>query len=480
MRNVVIIACALSAFVAPGVIKSQQSTATDIPKIVASSRGAVVLLKAFDKQGQPLGLGSGFRVSDGRFVTNAHVVAGASRVEINDESGALIGVARSADMLSTSVDLAVLPATGSRNAPYLRLSGAGIPQVGEPVVVIGAPEGLANTVSNGIVSAVRLLESRSLLQITAPISPGSSGGPVLNYRGEVIGVSVSILREGQNLNFAVPVTDVLALTGSRPGNFDFPAAMPTAGGSTRASSRPAPLMVTIGSSLHGDVTSSDRLPSGIFVNYYRLMSPQDGPVAVSVTSNDFDPFVAVFQRIGDSLVTLAADRAAGGKAANATLNATANVVYLVGLGASDQSRNKMGGYNLRVTAGSVTPGSVAAADDRWVPAARGQNSIVAFDRTRIERTGENTYTVWQRTNYFQPVEMKGSNKTYDATMAQYEMACPANRFRILSTTFYYQRAVVMSYAGKTGGVPWATVVPESVAEVSGRALCTYIKSHDIK
>ena len=475
MRKVVVIACALSAFVAPGIIKSQQSPATDIPKIVASSRGAVVLLKAFDKQGQPLGLGSGFRVSDGRFVTNAHVVAGASRVEIYDESGALIGVARSADMLSTSVDLAVLPATGSRNAPFLRLSGAGIPQVGEPVVVIGAPEGLANTVSNGIVSAVRLLESRSLLQITAPISPGSSGGPVLNYRGEVIGVSVSILREGQNLNFAVPVTDVLALTGSRPGNFDFPAAMPTAGASTRASSRPAPLMVTIGSTLHGDITPSDKLPSGVYVNYYRLMSAQDAPVTVSVTSNDFDPFVAVFQKIGDSLVTLGADRGAGDKGANATLNATANVVYLVGIGASDQSRNKMGGYNLRVTSGSV-----AAADDRWVPAARGQNSIVAFDRTRIERTGENTYSVWERFNYFQPVQSKGSTMAYDASIAQHEITCPANRFRILSTTLYYQRAVVMSFSGKAGAVRWTPVVPESVAEVSGRAICTYIKSHDIK
>lgn len=475
MRKFVVAACALSAFIAPRATESQQLPGSDIPKIVASSRGAVVLLKAFDKEGRPLGLGSGFRVSDGRFVTNAHVVAGASRVEINDEAGALIGVARSADMLSTSVDLAVLPAAGPRNAPFLRLSGAGMPQVGEPVVVIGAPEGLANTVSNGIVSAVRRLESRSLVQITAPISPGSSGGPVLNSRGEVIGVSVSILREGQNLNFAVPVTDVLALTGSRPGNFDFPAAMPTAEGSARASSRPAPLMVTIGSSLHGDVTTNDKLPSGIYVNYYRLMSPQDGPVTVSVTSSDFDPFVAVFLRIGDSLVTLGADRGAADKAANATLNATANVVYIIGIGASDQSRNKLGGYNLRVTSGSA-----AAADDRWVPAARGQNSIVAFDRTRIERTGENTYTVWERTNYFQPVRSKGSTKAYDAAMAQHEITCPVNRFRILSSTLYYQRSVMMSFSFKPAAVSWATVVPESVAEVSGRAICRYIESHDIK
>ena len=103
----------LSALVISSQVQSQQNTSQDIPKIVASAHGAVVLLKTFDRQGQAIGLGSGFRVSDGRFVTNAHVVAGASRVEIFDDSGKLLGVARSADMLSTSVDLAILPSLGS-------------------------------------------------------------------------------------------------------------------------------------------------------------------------------------------------------------------------------------------------------------------------------------------------------------------------------------------------------------------------------
>jgi hypothetical protein len=88
-------------------------------------------------------------------------------------------------------------------------------------VVIGSPEGLSNSASNGIVSAVRQIGEKRYLQITAPISHGSSGGPVLNQRGEVVGVSVMMLREGQNLNFAVPISDVRALSASPPGRVGF-------------------------------------------------------------------------------------------------------------------------------------------------------------------------------------------------------------------------------------------------------------------
>jgi hypothetical protein len=76
---------------------------------------------------------------------------------------------------------------------------------GDPVVAIGNPLGLEDTVSNGLVSARRRSEDGSeVLQISAPIAPGSSGGPIFNDRGEVIGIAVAILEEGQNLNFGVP------------------------------------------------------------------------------------------------------------------------------------------------------------------------------------------------------------------------------------------------------------------------------------
>jgi hypothetical protein len=78
--------------------------------------------------------------------------------------------------------------------------------VGDEVYVVGNPQGLEGTFSQGIVSSVRQVGPDSLLQITAPISPGSSGGPVLSAQGKVIGVAVATFRGGQNLNFAVPAS----------------------------------------------------------------------------------------------------------------------------------------------------------------------------------------------------------------------------------------------------------------------------------
>jgi len=78
--------------------------------------------------------------------------------------------------------------------------------VGDEVFVVGNPYGLEGTLSQGIMSGLRSVGPDSLLQITAPISPGSSGGQVLNSQGEVIGVAVATLTDGQNLNFAIPVS----------------------------------------------------------------------------------------------------------------------------------------------------------------------------------------------------------------------------------------------------------------------------------
>jgi hypothetical protein len=87
--------------------------------------------------------------------------------------------------------------------------------VGDNVYAVGNPEGLEGTFSQGLVSGIRQRGSDSILQITAPISPGSSGGPVLNTKGEVVGVAVSTSTEGQNLNFAVPANYLAVLLKNR-------------------------------------------------------------------------------------------------------------------------------------------------------------------------------------------------------------------------------------------------------------------------
>ena len=160
------------------------------------------------------GLGSGFVVSkDGRIATNLHVISGSrtATVILSDrrkfsEVDVLAGDAKH--------DLAVLQIRAPDLKPLI-LGDSNQVKPGERVVAIGHPLGLGNTVSDGLVSAVRELSpTLSVLQISAPISPGSSGGPILNDRAQVIGISTLVVTEGQNLAFGMPVNQLRTLLDS--------------------------------------------------------------------------------------------------------------------------------------------------------------------------------------------------------------------------------------------------------------------------
>lgn len=175
-------------------------TAQEIAKKAFTS---TVLLVMEDANGQPLSLGSGFFVRDGEIASNLHVVEGAV-----GGYAKFIGQTTKYDIKGMTAvdpkrDLVILKISDTR-FPVLRIGNSDNVQVGEPVYVVGNPQGLEGTFSQGIISGVRELGADKLLQITAPISPGSSGGPVLNQKGEVIGVSVATFSGGQNLNFAIP------------------------------------------------------------------------------------------------------------------------------------------------------------------------------------------------------------------------------------------------------------------------------------
>lgn len=148
-------------------------------------------------------LGSGFFVRDSQVVTNFHVVDGAvegyAKLVGQEARYPIKGVTAT----DPSHDLAVLK-VDIPDAETMTLADKGTVQVGEPVYAVGNPKGLEGTFSEGIVSSIRQVDRGRLLQITAPISSGSSGGPVLNADGAVVGVSVGAMKEGQNLNFAIP------------------------------------------------------------------------------------------------------------------------------------------------------------------------------------------------------------------------------------------------------------------------------------
>lgn len=159
----------------------------------------------------PDGLGTGFVVSsDGRIVTNLHVIRGASEAVVVAADGFQF---KDVELTATDEvnDLAILR-IGNHGLKTLDLGDSSKAKPGQHVVVIGHPLGLGDTVSDGLISAVRTLPSqRNLLQISAPISPGSSGGPVFDDQGAVIGVATAMVEGGQNLNFAVPIDAVKPL-----------------------------------------------------------------------------------------------------------------------------------------------------------------------------------------------------------------------------------------------------------------------------
>jgi S1-C subfamily serine protease len=151
-------------------------------------------------------LGTGFVVSsDGLIATNLHVIAGNADITVTLSDHREFQVVeiwngdRQRDLVIMRIQAKKLPVIPLGNSDAIR--------AGDSIVAIGHPLGLEDTVSNGLVSAVRKLDKGlTVLQISAPIAPGSSGGPIFNDHGEVIGVATAIMLGGQNINFGVPIS----------------------------------------------------------------------------------------------------------------------------------------------------------------------------------------------------------------------------------------------------------------------------------
>jgi S1-C subfamily serine protease len=157
------------------------------------------------------GTGSGFIFSpDGRLITNAHVVEGADQVAVVLKDGRRFqGQVMGADPVT---DVAVIK-IDAQNLPTLKLGNSENLIPGQWAIAIGNPLGLDNTVTAGIISATERSSSQigvpdkrvSFIQTDAAINPGNSGGPLLNERGEVIGVNSAIISGAQGLGFAIPI-----------------------------------------------------------------------------------------------------------------------------------------------------------------------------------------------------------------------------------------------------------------------------------
>jgi Tfp pilus assembly protein PilF len=175
-----------------------------LPELVRRIKPSAVAIVTFDNHGESLSRGSGFFIDVDRVVTNRHVIEGAYRAEVHSSTGNVYPV-RGVLAVDAEGDVALLRIEAPPNLIRPLSLERTSPQEGESIVVIGNPFGLEGSVTNGIVSAVRDIPTFGrIIQITAPISPGSSGSPVVNMRGQVIGVATLQITGGQSINFAIP------------------------------------------------------------------------------------------------------------------------------------------------------------------------------------------------------------------------------------------------------------------------------------
>lgn len=201
-------ALGVSAAPVPSPAHPSQPTLS-LQQLFKQSAPAVVLIAQFDAAGKRTSLASGFVVSpSGVIVTNHHVISpdqGAVRIVVKLPRG------------DVYTDVRIVYAEARRDFAVLSLKATGLPtlktgdsdtvEVGDQVVAIGNPMGLDLTFTSGIVENVRIDPAKGyrFIQHQAPISPGSSGGPLLNMRGEVVGINTFHIQDAQNLNGAVPI-----------------------------------------------------------------------------------------------------------------------------------------------------------------------------------------------------------------------------------------------------------------------------------
>jgi serine protease Do len=189
-------------------------TRLSVKQIVERSKPAIVRIES--KMGKQEAVGTGFAIdASGIIATNLHVVRGADQIRVTLLDGTAYDVAQIIGV-DPDRDLTLLSIAVKTPMPTLVLGDSDLMEAGDPVVAIGNPLGVLDyTVSDGLISSVRKVSDQlTLLQTSAPISQGSSGGPLFNTFGEVIGVATAIFTEGQNLNLAVPSKYVSGLLAS--------------------------------------------------------------------------------------------------------------------------------------------------------------------------------------------------------------------------------------------------------------------------
>jgi len=199
----------------PPITTSPDNKDINIGDLFNTVNPAVATVITYDSGNNKFSQGSGFFINkDGHFITNYHVVKGAYSIVVQLKDKIELKVAyvlaenEEKDLIKLAVDI---PGGSLEPGMWLDIDPES-PDIADKIIVIGTPMGLGRTVSDGIISAIREIPDRGLVfQMTAPISRGSSGSPVIDMHGKVVGVAFLQIVNGQNLNFAIPGENIIKL-----------------------------------------------------------------------------------------------------------------------------------------------------------------------------------------------------------------------------------------------------------------------------
>lgn len=187
-----------------------QPLTSSVAEIVKQARPAIVVITVAGRDGSQQGLGTGFIISaKGLIATNLHVIGEARPITVQTADGKTLAV-KAIHASDRAADLAILQVEG-KDLPALELADSDHLTQGQPIVVLGNPQGLRHSVVSGVLSGTRDMNGRKMIQLALPIEPGNSGGPVLDAAGRVLGIVTMKSLVTENLGFAVAVNDLKPL-----------------------------------------------------------------------------------------------------------------------------------------------------------------------------------------------------------------------------------------------------------------------------
>lgn len=368
-----------------------------------SLRRAVVTIHALDSDGSKLASGTGFFVfysgAEGLVVTAAHVLEGASGCAIELTNGETRRCSPTAS--DTAKDVMMLLVPGSPPGT-LKWGWSDRAQDGDEITVISNPLGeLPGTVSKGIISASRIVGGTKLLQISAPISHGSSGAPVLNAQGQVIGIVRSTIESGQSLNFAT-ATDIVrnlqmdraAIAEARSMMQGGPvAARPSAVAAAPATGSDA-RTISVGQTVTGTLTDRDPLyGDSTYYQRWQFRTTPGQDLTIDLSSTDFRPAL-ILHGLDTSVVNLNGGPGCG---ARISLNFPGAGPYEILVNTSSTPVRQTGRFSLALSSG-IKP--VTRHTGRCPPGGNGSVHAIAVGQTVNGELTDND-DLYADTTYYQ-------------------------------------------------------------------------------